>query len=387
MSKQTTDELLLSIAADYHRLESRKAKHAILEKIMSLTGYKSPKTIIRKLASANSRPVGKSRGRPRICPEKMVEKLKDLWFLMEQPCGKRMKSMLPEWLPHWEKRQECSLTERERNLMLSISAASLDRTLSPFRVKDISAKEKASLSALKNSIPIVDPLVRPDGPGWLFCDTVAHGGNSTEGDFVWSLTLTDAFTQWTIVRAIWNKGQHNTCSALDYIFRELPMRPRQFNTDNGSEFINHHVQRYMAVHHKTCQVTRSRPFMKNDNSRAEQKNRNFVRRVAGYDRLGDERMVRLLNRVYGIYGLLTNHFYPCVRVIASERKGKRLVRHYDQPQTPYVRLMAALKDGRRKERLRQIHERLDPLELRDRLEEALRELHLCRQEWLAGLPL
>ncbi len=165
------------------------------------------------------------------------------------------------------------------------------------------------------------------------------------------------------------------------------MRPRQLNTDNGSEFINHHVQRYMAVHHKTCKVTRSRPFMKNDNSRSEQKNRNFVQRVAGYERLGDERMVRLLNRVYSIYGLLTNHFYPCVRVIASERKGKSLVRHYDQPQTPYARLMSSLKDGRRKDRLRQIHEELDPLELRDKLEEALGELHLCRQEWLAGLPL
>ncbi len=98
-------------------------------------------------------------------------------------------------------------------------------------------------------------------------------------------------------------------------------------------------------------------------------------------------MVRLLNRVYSIYGLLSNHFCPCVRVIASERKGKRLVRHYDHPQTPYARLMAVLKDSRRKARLRQIHEELDPLELHDKLEDALKELHLCRQEWLAGLPL
>ncbi len=136
MSKQTTDELLLSIAADYHRLEGRKAKHAILEKIMSLTGYKSSKSIIRKLAAARLPAVGKSRGRPRICPDETVTRLKDLWFLMEQPCGKRMKSMLPEWLPYWEKRQDIPLSDRERQLMLSISAASLDRVLSPFRVKD-----------------------------------------------------------------------------------------------------------------------------------------------------------------------------------------------------------------------------------------------------------
>ncbi len=45
------------------------------------------------------------------------------------------------------------------------------------------------------------------GPGWVEADTVAHCGESMEGDFCWRLTVTDVHTQWTETRVVWNPGE------------------------------------------------------------------------------------------------------------------------------------------------------------------------------------
>ena len=70
---------------------------------------------------------------------------------------------------------------------------------------------------------------------------------------------------------------------------------RSLNTDNGSEFINCHLQRMLKEKYKRCKLTRSRPYKKNDNAREEERNRHKVRELIGYDRIDDERCVFLLN--------------------------------------------------------------------------------------------
>ncbi len=122
------------------------------------------------------------------------------------------------------------------------------------------------------------------------------------------------------------------------------------------------------------EITRSRPMMKNDNARAEEKNRHRVRDVVGYGRFDHPGYIKLLNRVYRANNLLTNHFYACSRVIFKTRQGGKLKRQSDQARTPYARVMETLKPSRKKEKLETLHKSLNPLNLRDQLENALRTL-------------
>ena len=207
----------------------------------------------------------------------------------------------------------------------------------------------------------MQPMLRT--PGFLSVDTVAHCEGDMAGDFVWTLTVTDELTGWTQTRAIWNKGQYGTCCALDYILRRLPFRMRGINTDNGSEFIKRHLQRFLREKYKTCKVTRSRPNRKNDKTRVEERNLHVVRACVGYQRLDDAGYVKLLNRIYRAHNLLVNHFQTRQRVSGKQRRGSKVIRSMDKPRTPYARVMEHLKDGGRKERLRAYHDGLNPWEL------------------------
>lgn len=85
------------------------------------------------------------------------------------------------------------------------------------------------------------------------------------------------------------------------------------NTDKGLEFINYHLQRLLKEKHKKCKLTRSRPYKKNDNARAEEHNRHKVRELIGYERVDEPECVYLLNQVYRYHNLLTNFFVAGTR--------------------------------------------------------------------------
>src|SRR5690606_40700888 len=59
--------------------------------------------------------------------------LKTIWMLSEQLCGKRLKPALPRWLPHYE-RHRGPLSDEQREKLLRISPAQIDRLLAPARL-------------------------------------------------------------------------------------------------------------------------------------------------------------------------------------------------------------------------------------------------------------
>ena len=381
MSKQEIIELLNSNAAKYRKTHSRKAKGGLLKQLMELTGYKSPKSIIRYFSRTRKRKQVEKRGRlPKLQPCD-IELLKSIWLKSDQPCGKRLHPMLPTWLPAYSKRHK--IDEESQRRILSVSPATLDRVLRDCKVDDIHKSNKQTISALKQSIPIIDTTRKIDIAGHLYADTVAHCGDSTRGNFAWTLTVTDDLTLWTLNRAIWNKGQEATCAAFLYLLREMPFMIRSINTDNGSEFINYHLQRMLKEKYKRCKLTRSRPYKKNDNARAEERNRHKVRELIGYERIDNEQCVFLLNQVYRYHNQLTNFFITSTRLISKQRNpvtGKTR-KKYDKARTPYERVMEQMKDGARKRNLIAMRESLDPIELQENIQKSLKKLfHLMKPE-------
>ncbi len=322
MNKEARVELIKTWRLEYVKTHSRARKSRIIDFIMESIGYKDRKTVIRLLKHGRKVRQKKRRGRRKKLGREERILLGKIWLKMSQPCGKRMVVQLPEWLPYLD--AEMGIREEQREKLLSISAATIDREL---RTGKLEAKKKKGIDArdlgnLKKSIPIIDTTRRITEPGHLYADTVAHCGGDMKGDHVWTLTLTDDYTLWTSNRAVWNKGQYGVCCALANLFESMPLPKRSINTDNGQEFINYHLQGLLRKYHKKCEVTRSRPYKKNDNARAEERNRHKVRELVGDERLGDPRCVRLLNKVYKYHNQLVNHFYASTRLIRKWREGE-----------------------------------------------------------------
>ena len=93
------------------------------------------------------------------------------------------------------------------------------------------------------------------------------------------------------------------------------------------------------------QLSRSRPYHKNDNRFVEQKNSTLVRAYLGYDRLDTVAQTLAVNQLYDKMWLYYNFFQPVMRLtektwIREEGQPSRVKRRYDQARTPFDRLCA-----------------------------------------------
>ena len=363
----------LEVDRRFYMYSSRKLKSRILDSYCEAHGY-NRKYAIRKLGrysiSSSKRP-GPS---VKYAPEKLLKPLRRIWFDTDQMCGKRLVAALPLWLPYYSKKYE-PLSAEVENLLLSISAATVDRMLKD--TKKITARRRRCATKpgtlLKNKIAIKTSNWDVTEPGYMEADSVAHCGNSLQGDFVWSITLTDIYSEWTEIRAAWNKGAFGILTGIEDIESKLPFKIKGFDSDNGSEFLNHHLYQYFNERNEKVVFTRSRPYKKNDNAHVEQKNWTHVRQLMGYGRFGDSGLVELMNDLYRCeWSLLNNYFCPSMKLIKKIKVGSKYRNTYDEPQTPYQRLLKSGKIGEKKKaELRAIFKTLDPYSLRQSIEAKL----------------
>ena len=83
-----------------------------------------------------------------------------------------------------------------------------------------------------------------------------------------------------------------------------------------------------------------------------------------------------MNDIYEVWGLLHNYFLPQMKLISKDRVGSKVKKKYDQPKTPYQRLIECetFPDAD-KEKLRQIKATLNPFELQAKLQTKLAYFH------------
>jgi hypothetical protein len=342
MGKQERRAYLEAIRTRYRRA-GKAGKSAILDEFCAVCSYHR-KYALRLLSARYKR--GKDMTRKpgpasRYDTPELVETLRTIWMASDQLCSKRLKAALPLWLPHYET-SFYPLSADTLAMLDSISAATIDRLLKPIRAKTgrkgLSGTKPGTL--LKKHIPIQAGVWDVTQPGFIEADTVAHCGDSLAGDFVWSLTMTDICTGWTECRATWNKGADGVMTQIKAIQKALPFQVKGFDCDNGSEFLNWHLLRYFQNHKQPVKFTRSRPYHSNDNAHVEQKNWSCVRQLFGYDRLGDPKMVKLMNDLYANeFSLFTNFFCPTLKLSSKAREGSKWVRKHSKPVTPAQRLL------------------------------------------------
>jgi hypothetical protein len=313
----------------------------------------------------------------RYGPDLLVH-LKRLYFLMRRPCSKRMRAALALWLPSYEERFH-DLQAEQRQKLLEISPATIDRLLSRTRAEHgLSTTQPPTSAWYKAHVPIRARDWNIKTPGHLQGDTVSHCGDSGAGLFASTLTLTDIDSEWTENRAFLTKSAARVRESLGEIEATLPFTLHSIKFDSGSEFMNFGVISFLrstACRPKPIELYRSRPYRKNDQCYVEQKNFTHVRELFGYDRVESPEVVRLMNEIYQNYwNPLQNHFMPAMKILRKERVGARMKKTYDDPKTPYQRLLdSADLNLRQKYLLEQAHGKLDPIHLQLELEAKLRE--------------
>jgi hypothetical protein len=364
MNKQTKDQLLAKWRHHY-ACAGRQYKRKIIAQAVALLGY-HPKAAIRALRRKPKPPAVAALilGRPReYDPDTLLPILKPIWFAAFQPCGSRFVALLPEWLPAYEQDHR-RLDADVRECLLNVSARTLDRLLAPLRVSLQRRGGTRPGSLLRQSIPIRGEWTE-EGPGWLEMDTVALCGGSLDDQHLWMLDAVDIRTDWTCQRALENRSQHSTVTQLRDLEQSLPFPLLGLDSDNGSEFINHHVLAWTGQRPKPILFTRSRPYKKNDNAHVEQRNWTHVRQQFGYERYDNPAVVPLINTLcQGALGQQLNHFLPTHKLEKKERKDGRTMRIYGAAQTPLARVLAAPQiHEQQKTRLKEQHARLNPFQL------------------------
>ena len=360
----------------YRRAQGRGYKSRLIEELVAVCGY-SRKHAISLLNGRGGPRVLKRTGPKPTYQEGVSVVLKRIWFASDQLCGKRLKAALPHWLPHYQ-REYGALSELLQEKLRAISAATIDRLLAPVRAKTRPKGRGGTKPGrwLKNQIPLQTDQWDERRPGFMEADTVAHCGDTLEGDFIWSLCFTDLATGWTELRAIWNKGAYGVMEAVREMEAKLPFPLLGFDCDNGSEFLNHHLWRYFARRKEPVLFTRSRPYHKNDNAHVEQKNWTHVRCLLGYERLENLGLLKPINALYrGAWPLYHNHFCPSVKLREKRRDGARQIKRYDQPKTPYQRLLeSGVLDVQKRAALEQQHAALNSFALKRQIETQLKEI-------------
>jgi hypothetical protein len=238
------------------------------------------------------------------------------------------------------------------------------------------------LNGVKQLVEIRPESWRGCGPGWFETDSVSHCGGSTAGSYANTLTFTDTDSQWTELRAVWNRGAYATMERIAEIEAALPFCVNGVNSDNGGEFLNWHLHGYFKDRDVPVIQTRSRAYRKNDNAHVEQKNGSLVRTLLGYGRFDDPDCIAPLNEILRLHSLWTNLFRPCMRLIEKRKVGSKYKKTYDKPLTPAQRLLGSAALGKEaKERICAMLEEHDCYQLKVLIQEKLDGFLAKYGEW------
>ena len=347
MSKESKKQYLTAIRERYKNAE-KEEKKTILNEFCRVCRY-NRKYAIRLL---NKDPISEGQSNKKRCGRKpvynkpaIIKFLKTVWVSTNLICSKRLQAIIPLWLPWYQESKGKLLSKKEEQLLLKISAPTIDRLLNKYRrkynKKGLCTTKPGSI--LRQLIPVKTEQWDESRPGFIEADTVAHCGGSVSGYYVFTLNIVDIATGWTSQRALWGKGEMGVMIAMRDIENKLPFKILGFDSDNGSEFLNWRLLKYFKQRVQPVRFSRSRAYKKNDNAHIEEKNWTIVRQYLGYERLDKPELVEMMNDLYRKeFYYFVNFFLPSVKLISKKRIGSKIIKIHSSPKTPYQRLLVNL---------------------------------------------
>jgi len=370
MDMHSREQYLDRVREEYRKAD-KKGKTRLLNEARKRTRL-NRKVLIGKLAHPAVERRKKKRGPRQATYSREVQAaLIKVWEVFDYPCGQRLAPALRQETERLRKAKELVCPEEVARKLKAISAKTIDRLL---------AREKQVRGLRQNRNPSVHPLLYQKVPvkvawewdtaevGNLQLDYVFHCGRSTAGEYLHTLSAADIATGWWEGEPIMGRSQAATKEGMDRIRGRLPFRMLEIHPDNDSGMINDLLWGYCQK--ARIRMSRSRPYKKNDNAWVEQRNWTHVRKVVGYRRLDTVVELEMLRELYGCFTVYKNFFQPTMKLAEKVRAGGKMHRKYDEPKTPYQRLIESGQiSAAARKRLTAQYESLNVAQLRRQIEE------------------
>lgn len=367
----------LKLMAPRYVKADRKERGELLTEMATITKLHR-KSLIRLMGmpSLERRPQ-KPRSRRKTYGTTVTDVVRVVWGSMDYVCAERLTPVLRETAQRLAAWEELILSPEVEEALGKISRATVQRLLERFQQDSpqLPRRKPQPSNQLLRGVPMGRLSWQTTMPGSFETDLVHHCGTVAAGDYIHTLQLVDIATGWSERVAIWGRSQQVMVTGFRKVQERLPFPITHLHPDNGSEFFNDHLIRYFGEAITGLQLSRSRPYQKNDNRFVEQKNHTLVRAYVGYTRLDQGGQLVALNALYEQLWLYYNFFQPVMHLVGKEIRNGHLHRKWDRAQTPYQRLLAShILSSSQEFRLANLYAKTNPLELKQSIYDSIAKL-------------
>jgi transposase InsO family protein len=354
----------------------RLERGRLLDEMHMVTGLHR-KSLLRLLNASSLARKPRTSQRKRSYGAKVEDIIRFVWEALDFICAERLTPALAPTAQLLARHGDLTLTDDVLEQLRRISVATVQRRLSRFSqdTPRLPRKGPERANRVAKAIPMRRIPWDISEPGHFEVELVHHGGPTPIGDFVYTLQLVDVASGWSERVAILGRGQLRMEEGFRRVLARLPFPIKELHSDNGSEFLNDHLVRFFGTTITGLQLSRSRPYQKNDNRFVEQKNSTLVRAYLGTTRLDTVEQTAALNALYDQMWVYYNLFQPVLHLREKVANGTRLTRRWDEARTPLARLVGSGVLSREEEqRVEAQVEATNPRVLRDEIYAELRRL-------------
>ena len=347
--KMTTDERwkYLRMMKKRYVQASRAVKGQLLDEMEAVTGLHRKSLIRRMNGSLHRKP--RCRQRQESYGPEVDDALRVIYESFDYICADRLTPNLVWMTRHLATHGELVTTPALLAQLGQVSISTVKRRLRRITQDQPRLPRRRGRKRTSKQLRAV-PMVRipwnEQEPGHVEVDLVHHSGPTASGEYICSSQWIDVATGWSERAATLGRSYLVMEDAFICFLLRLPFPLVEFHPDNDSVFFNNHMFRFWGETVPGVQLSRSRPYHKNDNRFVEQKNFTLIRAYVGYQRLDTVAQTLALNHLYDKMWLYYNFFQPVLRlekkIIVPGDNGHptRVTRRYDQARTPFDRLCA-----------------------------------------------
>lgn len=355
---------------------NRKQRSALLSEMEQVTGLHR-KSLTRLLAEGNLERKPRSGVRGRSYGQEVEEVIVQVWESLDYVCAERLTPVLLATARHLAKFSEVQVSPGLEEQLGRISRASVSRILRRFRSRRRRLPQKGAerANAATKGVPMKRIDWQTREPGHFEVDLVHHGGETSAGEYVHTLQMVDVATGWSERVAVRGRGYRAMQAGIEHLLSRLPFAVKEVHPDNGSEFFNQHLVRFWKEKVVGVQLSRSRPYQKNDNRLVEQKNDTLVRQYFGDLRVDTAEQWEQMNALYEQMWLYYNFFQPVLHLTEKTVVDDQVRRKWDVAQTPFERLKATgCLSAEQQHLLQALYEQTNPRLLREQIYRQLARL-------------
>jgi hypothetical protein len=355
-----------------YREQDKKEKGRLLDEIEAVTGMHR-KAIIRLLNGRLSRK-RRTRERGKEYGVEVSDTVRLIARSLDYPCAERLQPNLVWMGQHLCKHGELRIGKEILEKLERVSISTLKRMLQQVRNREaklaMQQPRRPQPNSLRRQYPMHKIAWDITEAGHFEVDLVHHGGETALGEYIHTLQMVDIATGWSEIVAVFGRSYRVLADGFDFVLARLPFEVQEIHPDNGTEFFNQNLLRYWKEKVPDLQLTRSRPYQKNDNRFVEENNHSLIRAYIGHDRLDTQAQLKALRQLHEKLWLYHNLFQPVMRLQEKEYVSSlQYRRKYDQAKTPFDRLKEKniMKESTQLQ-LETLRNQTNPMKLREQID-------------------